>query len=205
MKAQGKCTTDHISAAGPWLRYRGHLENISGNLFLGAVNTYTGATGEGKDLPDGETRPLPDIAKHYRETGMPWSAVGDRNYGEGSREHAAMEPRFRGARAIFARSFARIHETNPKKQGLVPLTFADPATYDAIGEDDRINVLELPPVAGPECALPDRQARRLHDRLRVHAHVQRRAGGVVQGWFGAEHREAAGGRRRLTPLMPAGG
>jgi aconitate hydratase len=149
MKAQGKCTTDHISAAGPWLKFRGHLENISGNLFLGVVNAFTGATGEGKDQLDGETRSFPDIAKHYGESGARWCAVGDRNYGEGSsREHAAMEPRFRGGVVIFARSFARIHETNAKKQGLVPLTFVDPATYDAIGEDDRINVLDLPPVPG---------------------------------------------------------
>ncbi len=149
MKAQGKCTTDHISAAGPWLKYRGHLENISGNLFLGVVNAYTGATGEGKDQLDGETRSFPDIAKHYSAEGVRWCAVGDRNYGEGSsREHAAMEPRFRGGVVIFARSFARIHETNLKKQGLVPLTFVDQATYDEIGEDDRINVLDLPPVPG---------------------------------------------------------
>ena len=149
MKAQGKCTTDHISAAGPWLKYRGHLENISGNLFLGVVNAFTGGTGEGKDVTDGETRSFPEIAKRYGEQGVRWCAVGDRNYGEGSsREHAAMEPRFRGGVVIFARSFARIHETNAKKQGLVPLTFADPATYDEIGEDDRINVLGLPPVPG---------------------------------------------------------
>ncbi|MDQ3542716.1 MAG: aconitase family protein, partial [Actinomycetota bacterium] len=153
MKAQGKCTTDHISAAGPWLKYRGHLENISGNLFIGVINAYTGATGEGKDQLDGETRSFPDIAKHYGESGLKWCAVGDRNYGEGSsREHAAMEPRYRGGLVIFARSFARIHETNAKKQGLVPLTFADPATYDAIGEDDRINVLNLPPVPGENVA-----------------------------------------------------
>jgi len=144
MKAQGKCTTDHISAAGKWLRFRGHLENISGNLFLGAVNAFTGVAGEGKDQTDGETRSYPEIAKRYSEAGIAWCAIGDQNYGEGSsREHAAMEPRFRGGRAIFARSFARIHETNLKKQGLVPLTFIDPATYDQIGEDDRINVLGL--------------------------------------------------------------
>jgi aconitate hydratase len=149
MKAQGKCTTDHISAAGPWLKYRGHLENISGNLFIGVVNAFTGATGEGKDQLDGETRSFPDIAKHYSEEGVGWCAIGDRNYGEGSsREHAAMEPRFRGGLVIFARSFARIHETNAKKQGLVPLTFADSGTYDQIDEDDRINVLGLPPVPG---------------------------------------------------------
>jgi aconitate hydratase len=149
MKAQGKCTTDHISAAGPWLTYRGHLENISGNLFLGVVNAFTGATGEGKDQLDGATHSFPDIAKHYSHEGVRWCAIGDRNYGEGSsREHAAMEPRYRGGVVIFARSFARIHETNAKKQGLLPLTFADPATYDEIGEDDRINVLGLPPVPG---------------------------------------------------------
>ena len=149
LKAQGKCTTDHISAAGPWLRYRGHLENISGNLFLGVVNAFTGATGEGKDQLDGATKPYPEIAKHYAEEGMLWTAVGDRNYGEGSsREHAAMEPRFRGGIVILARGFARIHETNLKKQGMLPLTFVDQATYDAIDEDDRINVLGLPPVPG---------------------------------------------------------
>jgi aconitate hydratase len=149
MKAQGKCTTDHISAAGPWLKYRGHLENISGNLFLGVVNAFTGATGEGIDHTDGETRSFPEIAKRYGEAGIRWCAIGDRNYGEGSsREHAAMEPRFRGGVVIFARSFARIHETNAKKQGLVPLTFSDPDTYDQIGEHDRIDVLDLPPVPG---------------------------------------------------------
>ena len=149
MKAKGKCTTDHISAAGKWLTYRGHLENISGNLFIGAVNAYDDAVGEGKDITDGGTRLYPDIAKNYSNAGIQWCAIGDRNYGEGSsREHAAMEPRFRGGVVIFARSFARIHETNLKKQGLVPLTFADPNTYELIGEDDRINVLNLPPVPG---------------------------------------------------------
>jgi aconitate hydratase len=149
MKALGKCTTDHISAAGKWLTYRGHLENISGNLFLGAVNAFTSGVGEGKDATDGATRSYPDIAKRYSEAGIRWCAIGDRNYGEGSsREHAAMEPRFRGGVVIFARSFARIHETNLKKQGLVPLTFADPNIYEAIEQDDRINVLGLPPVPG---------------------------------------------------------
>jgi aconitate hydratase len=149
MKAQGKCTTDHISAAGPWLKYRGHLENISGNLFAGAVNAFTGEAGTGLDITDGETRPYPEIAKRYHEAGIRWVAIGDRNYGEGSsREHAAMEPRFRNGVVILARSFARIHETNAKKQGLLPLTFADPDTYDQIEENDRINVLDLPPVPG---------------------------------------------------------
>ena len=144
LKAKGKCTTDHISAAGRWLAYRGHLENISGNLFLGVVNAFTGATGEGKDQLDGSTRTFPEMAKHYGESGQRWCAVGDQNYGEGSsREHAAMEPRFRNGRVIFARSFARIHDTNLKKQGLLPLTFADPTVYDLIGEDDRISVRGL--------------------------------------------------------------
>ena len=144
VKAKGKCTTDHISMAGPWLTYRGHLENISGNLFLGAVNAFTGEAGKGKDQLDGQTKSFPDIAKHYHEAGQPWIAVGDENYGEGSsREHAAMEPRFRGAKAVLVRSFARIHETNLKKQGVLPLTFADPADYDHIGEDDRIAVRGL--------------------------------------------------------------
>ena len=144
MKAKGKCTTDHISAAGPWLKYRGHLENISGNLFIGAVNAFSDEVGMGKDQLDGSRHSYPDIARHYHEAGQPWVAIGDENYGEGSsREHAAMEPRFRGAKVVFTRSFARIHETNLKKQGVLPLTFADPATYDLIEEDDRINVLGL--------------------------------------------------------------
>jgi aconitate hydratase len=151
MKASGKCTTDHISAAGPWLKFRGHLENISGNLFLGAINAFSPAdggayeAGQGKDPIDGETRSYPDIARHLHAEGVAWCAIGDENYGEGSsREHAAMEPRFRGGRVIFARSFARIHETNLKKQGMLALTFADPATYDAIGENDTISVLGVP-------------------------------------------------------------
>ena len=153
MKAAGKCTTDHISAAGPWLQYRGHLENISGNLFLGAINAFSppGGTydaGHGKDPLDGEVRSYPDIARHLHAEGVSWCAVGDENYGEGSsREHAAMEPRFRGAKAIFVRSFARIHETNLKKQGVLALTFADPATYDLVGEDDRISILDLADLA----------------------------------------------------------
>ncbi len=157
LKAKGKCTTDHISMAGPWLRYRGHLENISGNLFNGAVNAFTGVAGEGKDQLDGSTRSFPDIAKHYHESGQPWVAVGDENWGEGSsREHAAMEPRFRGCRAIIVRSFARIHEANLKKQGVLALTFADPSVYDQIGEDDRISInglSELAPGRPVDCTL----------------------------------------------------
>jgi aconitate hydratase len=150
LKAKGKCTTDHISAAGPWLKYRGHLENICQNLFLGAVNAFTGDAGLGRCPvhPDGELESFPTIARHCREAGTPWIAVGDENYGEGSsREHAAMEPRFMNAKAIMVRSFARIHETNLKKQGVLPLTFADPATYDEIREDDTVDIVGLADLA----------------------------------------------------------
>ncbi|MDH4170654.1 MAG: aconitate hydratase [Acidimicrobiia bacterium] len=148
LKAQGKCTTDHISMAGPWLKFRGHLENISGNLYLGAVNAFDGEVGVGKDQTDGQHRSYPDIARNYHEQGISWVAVGDENMGEGSsREHAAMEPRFRGARVVIARSFARIHETNLKKQGILALTFADPADYDKVREDDRVAVEGLADLA----------------------------------------------------------
>jgi aconitate hydratase len=148
LKAIGKCTTDHISAAGPWLKYRGHLENISQNLYLGAVNAYTEEAGVGRDPLDGELRSFPEIAAHLKAEGRPWVMVADENYGEGSsREHAAMEPRFMGGKAIFARSFARIAETNLKKQGILPLWFADPATYDQIGDGDRLSVLGLAALA----------------------------------------------------------
>ncbi len=159
-KAKGKCTTDHISAAGPWLRYRGHLENISGNLYLGVVNGFGGngaasapggdgyETGHGKNQITGEVQPLPDIAREYHQAGLRWVFIGDSNTGEGSsREHAAMEPRFRGCAVVLSRSFARIHETNLKKQGVLALTFADPADYDRIGEDDRIAVRGLADLA----------------------------------------------------------
>jgi aconitate hydratase len=153
VKAQGKFTTDHISMAGPWLKYRGHLENISGNLYLGAVNAYNGYdVGYGKNQLTGETMTFPDMAKAYHEAGQAWVVIGDENMGEGSsREHAAMEPRFRLGLVAIARSFARIHETNLKKQGMIPLTFADPADYDRIGEDDRIALRNLGSLA------PDQQ------------------------------------------------
>ncbi|NQV96401.1 MAG: aconitate hydratase, partial [Acidimicrobiaceae bacterium] len=146
MKAKGKCTTDHISAAGKWLAYRGHLQNICGNLFAGVVNAFNDAVGEGWDIIDGQTRTYPEIARHYGDNKIQWCAIGDQNYGEGSsREHAAMEPRFRGAVVIFARSFARIHETNLKKQGIVPLTFLDTNTYNLIEERDTVTVRGMPP------------------------------------------------------------
>ncbi|MFV0525453.1 MAG: aconitate hydratase [Acidimicrobiales bacterium] len=149
VKAHGKFTTDHISMAGPWLKYRGHLENISGNLYLGAVSAYhDNVVGQGLNVLSGEMQSFPDIAKAYHEAGIPWAVIGDENMGEGSsREHAAMEPRFRGAVLIIARSFARIHETNLKKQGIVPLTFADPADYDQIGEEDRLGTEGLADLA----------------------------------------------------------
>ncbi len=149
VKAKGKFTTDHISMAGPWLRYRGHLENISGNLYLGAVNAFDGYdVGHSKNQLTGATQPYPAIAKAYHEAGVNWVVIGDENMGEGSsREHAAMEPRFRGGLVALCRSFARIHETNLKKQGMLPLTFADPADYDRIGIDDRISVRGLADLA----------------------------------------------------------
>ncbi len=145
VKAHGKFTTDHISMAGPWLKYRGHLENISGNLYLGAVSAYNeNIVGMGKNQLTGERQSFPDMAKAYHEADQPWVVIGDENMGEGSsREHAAMEPRFRMGLVAIARSFARIHETNLKKQGMVPLTFADPADYDKIGEDDRLTIIGL--------------------------------------------------------------
>ena len=144
-KAAGKCTTDHISAAGPWLRYRGHLENISGNLYLGVVNGFGHyEVGHGRNQLTGEVEALPEIARAYHEAGTQWVFIGDSNTGEGSsREHAAMEPRFRGCVVALARSFARIHETNLKKQGVLALTFADAADYERIGEHDRIAVRGL--------------------------------------------------------------
>ena len=151
-KAKGKCTTDHISAAGPWLRYRGHLENISGNLYLGVVNSYhEHKVGHGKNQLSGAIESLPDIARSYHEAGLNWVFIGDHNTGEGSsREHAAMEPRFRGCVLVLARSFARIHETNLKKQGILALTFADASDYDRIDEDDRIAVVGLTGLAEGE-------------------------------------------------------
>ena len=144
-KASGKCTTDHISPAGPWLALRGHLDKLSDNLFLGLVNAFAEEPGKGTNQVTGATgEPLRDIARDYKRRGLPWVMVGDWNYGEGSsREHAAMSPRHLGAVAVIARSFARIHETNLKKQGLLPLTFADPADYDRVLEADRVSITGL--------------------------------------------------------------
>ena len=142
LKAKGKCTTDHISMAGPWLKFRGHLDNISNNMFIGATNAFTNEVGKVKNIFTGEVKSVPEVARAYKKHGHNWIVVGDENYGEGSsREHAAMEPRFLGGRAIIVKSFARIHETNLKKQGMLPLTFADPKDYDKIKEDDKIDLL----------------------------------------------------------------
>ncbi len=149
VKAKGKCTTDHISPAGPWLKYRGHLDRISDNLFIAAVNAFSGEAGKGKNVLTGEnSQPFAAVARYYKSEGQRWVAIGDQNYGEGSsREHAAMEPRHLGGAVVIARSFARIHETNLKKQGVLALTFIDPADYDRIGEEDRLDILGLPEFA----------------------------------------------------------
>ncbi len=148
LKAKGKCTTDHISMAGPWLRFRGHLDNISNNMFIGATNAYTGDAGKVKNILTGEYKSVPEVAREYKAKGINWVVVGDENYGEGSsREHAAMEPRFLGGRAIIVKSFARIHETNLKKQGMLPLTFANSSDYDKFKEDDKVSLLGLKDLA----------------------------------------------------------
>ncbi|MFZ4463916.1 MAG: aconitate hydratase [Bacteroidales bacterium] len=144
IKAKGKCTTDHISMAGPWLKYRGHLENISQNLLIGAVNFFGEKTNAVVNHITGATDTVPNAAISYRESGFGSIVVGDENYGEGSsREHAAMEPRFLGVKAVLVKSFARIHETNLKKQGMLALTFANKADYDIIRENDRIDIIGL--------------------------------------------------------------
>jgi aconitate hydratase len=144
IKALGKCTTDHISMAGPWLRYRGHLDNISNNCLIGAVNAYTEATNAVTNQLDGSVDEVPNVARAYKAAGVPSIVVGDHNYGEGSsREHAAMEPRHLGVRAVIVKSFARIHETNLKKQGMLGLTFDNEADYDLIQVDDTFNFTDL--------------------------------------------------------------
>ena len=157
VKAKGKCTTDHISPAGAWLSLRGHLDNLSDNMLLGAVNSFNDQVGEGKNQLNGQTENFAKIARQYKENGMRWVIVGDNNYGEGSsREHAAMTPRHLGCAAVITKSFARIHETNLKKQGILALTFADPTDYDKLEEDDRLSILglnELEPQKQVECVI----------------------------------------------------
>ncbi|MFT6845409.1 MAG: aconitate hydratase [Flavobacteriales bacterium] len=152
IKADGKCTTDHISMAGPWLRYRGHLDNISNNCLIGAVNAFGGKTNTVVSQIDGTVDAVPATARKYKAAGIPSIVVGDHNYGEGSsREHAAMEPRHLGVCAVIVKSFARIHETNLKKQGMLGLTFANEADYDKIMENDTFNFIDLADFA------PDKQ------------------------------------------------
>lgn len=144
IKAKGKCTTDHISMAGPWLKYRGHLDNISNNMLIGAVNFFNDKTDSVKNQLNGNYESVPAVQRQYKSAGIGSVVVGDENYGEGSsREHAAMEPRHLGVRAVLVKSFARIHETNLKKQGMLALTFADKGDYDKIQEDDTIDILGL--------------------------------------------------------------
>src|SRR6187399_1620504 len=142
LKAQGKCTTDHISMAGPWLKYRGHLENISNNCFIGAINAFNGEANKVLNLEEKTYMGVPDSARAYQKRGISTVVFGEENYGEGSsREHAAMEPRFLGVKAIVVKSFARIHQTNLKKQGMLGLTFVNPADYDLVRQDDFVDIL----------------------------------------------------------------
>ena len=141
IKAKGKCTTDHISMAGPWLKFRGHLDNISNNMLIGAINYFNDKADSIKNELTGEYGPVPATQRAYKAAGIGSIVVGDENYGEGSsREHAAMEPRHLGVRAILVKSFARIHETNLKKQGMLALTFNDKNDYDKIQEDDTVDI-----------------------------------------------------------------
>ena len=144
IKAKGKCTTDHISMAGPWLRFRGHLDNISENMLIGAVNYFNEGTNSVKNQLTGEYGPVPTTQRAYKTAGIGTIVVGDENYGEGSsREHAAMEPRHLGVKLVLVKSFARIHETNLKKQGMLGLTFSNKNDYDLILEDDVISTINL--------------------------------------------------------------
>lgn len=144
VKVQGKCTTDHISPAGAWLSFRGHLDKLSDNVLLGVVNAFNRDTGCGKNALSGKIQPITEISRIYKKEGQGWIIIGDKNYGEGSsREHAAMTPRYLGCKVVVAKSFARIHETNLKKQGILALTFEDPKDYDKILEDDTISIIKL--------------------------------------------------------------
>lgn len=175
LKVKGKCTTDHISPAGPWLRFRGHLDNISNNMFTGATNAFNGKLNSAKNVFTGEYDEVPRVARDYKARGVSWIVVGEENYGEGSsREHAAMEPRYLGGKVILVKSFARIHETNLKKQGMLPLVFDNPADYDLIGEDDRftLDLDQLRPGEPMEMSVrkPDGSEHRIVVRHSMNAH-----------------------------------
>ncbi len=177
-RASGKCTTDHISPAGPWYNYRGHLENISNNLFLRAENAFLPPDSRGlaSNVSTGSIDPVPTVAKAYKASGIRWCIIGHNNYGEGSsREHAALEPRFLGGVAVIANSFARIHETNLKKQGILPLTFADSTACDRIREGDRLDILRVENI---------QHARPLTLVVRtIGAYISRRPDSVFEVWF----------------------
>jgi aconitate hydratase len=178
IKTAGKTTTDHISPAGPWLRYRGHLEKFSDNLLSGAINAFTGRAGRGEG-----DRPIAEIAREYRAHGVRWVIVGDDNYGEGSsREHAALSPRLLHGAAVIARSFARIHESNLKKQGLLALTFADRSEYDAIREGDRISLVGL---SGLAPGVPVRAVVEHADGTRETLHLRHSYTASQLEWFRA--------------------
>lgn len=184
IKAKGKCTTDHISMAGPWLKYRGHLDNISNNMLIGAVNAYNDATNKVKNQLSGEYGEVPATQRNYKQHEIGSIVVGDENYGEGSsREHAAMEPRFLGVRAILVKSFARIHETNLKKQGMLALTFANPADYELIQEDDSIDIVGLTSFApGKQLQLVLNHADGTTDTIQVnHTYNESQIGWFVAG------------------------
>ena len=141
IKVKGKCTTDHISPAGPWYKYRGHLENISNNMLIAATNEFVSEVGHARHPLTGDVHHVPQVAQDLKHRNIKWCIIGNTNYGEGSsREHAALEPRFLGGVAVIAKSFARIHETNLKKQGMLPLTLRDPSDYDRIREGDVISL-----------------------------------------------------------------
>ena len=167
IKVKGKCTTDHISMAGPWLRFRGHLDRISDNMLIGGVNAFNDETGKTRNPLDGDLGRVPDVARALKAAGRHWVVVGDENYGEGSsREHAAMSPRHLGAAAVIVRSFARIHETNLKKQGILPLVFVDPADYDKVQETDTIDLEDVEVLApGSKVTLVLRHAGGGEDRV----------------------------------------
>ena len=148
IKPKGKCTTDHISMAGPWLKFRGHLQNISNNCYIGAINAFNGETNKVLNIETGKYGAVPDTARYYRDNNIGTVVVGEENLGEGSsREHAAMEPRFLGVHAVIVKSFARIHETNLKKQGMLALTFVDPNDYDKVRQDDKISITDFKDMA----------------------------------------------------------
>ncbi len=144
LKTHGKCTTDHISPAGPWLKYRGHLDRISDNMFLAANNIFTQEPGTAHNVLTGQVEQVAQVARHYKAAGVAWAVIGDQNHGEGSsREHAAMSPRYLGCKVVLAKSFARIHESNLKQQGVLALTFANPDDYERIAKSDRVTVRGL--------------------------------------------------------------